>query len=204
MQPPEWYTASKVNVHVGQKATYINHVERWVESSSGHRVAYDHCVLATGSTAALPPSTPGIKFKGVFVYRTIEDLDSIIEYAKGSKTAAIVGGGLLGLEAAKSMLDLGLQVTIFERNKRLMSRQLDDDAGLTLRIEIEKLDIKLNLGNAPVEILSDDSTIVTGLRLQDGTIVEEDIVVYAIGIRPRYGSYCLTKRFFIYLYKDTA
>ncbi|RUP43599.1 hypothetical protein BC936DRAFT_136960 [Jimgerdemannia flammicorona] len=185
LQTPEWYAANKVVVHLGQKATYVNHAEKWIESSSGHRVDYDNCVLATGSSAAFPPSCPNMDSKGVFVYRTLEDLDSIIEYAKGVKTAAVVGGGLLGLEAAKAVLDLGLQVTIFERNPRLMGRQLDDDGALLLSAEIEKLNIKLSLGNAPVEIIPDSNAAVAGLKLEDGTFLEESMVVFAIGIRPR-------------------
>lgn len=184
MRQKEWYQDHDVTVHLGDRVTAINHNEKSVRSAAGKHILYDYCVIATGSTAAIPTSMPGLYASGVFVYRTIKDLEGMIKYSKVCKKAAIVGGGLLGLEAAKAAKDLDLNVTVFDRSNRLMSRQLDLDGSRVLQKEIEKLGISVSVANCPKEILHNNGK-VTGLKLQDDAVIDMDMVIYSIGIRPR-------------------
>ncbi|HEY2828188.1 MAG TPA: FAD-dependent oxidoreductase, partial [Pirellulales bacterium] len=117
----EWYAENDVELHVGDRASSIDRRNRIVRSDRGVEIRYDRVVLATGSFPFVPP-VPGIDKRGVFVYRTIEDLQQIIEYAGRSKRCAVIGGGLLGLEAAKAAYDLGLETHIVEFAPRLMPR----------------------------------------------------------------------------------
>jgi NAD(P)H-nitrite reductase large subunit len=183
MQPSSWYSDNNVIVHMNEKATHIDTAAKRVTSENGISIAYDSCILATGSYAFVPPILGSDKL-GVFVYRTIDDLDEIIKYSSKSKRGAVMGGGLLGLEAAKALVDLGLEVTIVERNQVLMSRQLDTAGGKMLINEIKKLGIKCVVGNSPKEITADENGNVTGIRFDNETI-QVDIVVVAAGIRPR-------------------
>jgi len=182
IQPKSWYSKNNVIVHTNEKATYIDTTTRCVISANGLSVPYDTCILATGSYAFVPP-IPGSDRPGVFVYRTIDDLNEIISYSKKSKRGAVIGGGLLGLEAAKALADLGVDVTIIERSQ-LLTRQLDSVAGKMLQSEIEKLGIKCLIGSQPREIISDDEGKVSGVRFDDETI-QLDILIIATGIRPR-------------------
>ncbi|KAG1059760.1 hypothetical protein G6F42_028195 [Rhizopus arrhizus] len=124
-----------------------------VRAKNASWISYDICVIATGSSAAVPPNAP-TNMDGVFCYRTIEDLDNIIEWAarKDVQKATIIGGGLLGLEAAKAALDLDLKVSIYERADRLMCRQLDQAASRLLESEINKLGITTSIGYCPDQV----------------------------------------------------
>ncbi|KAG0331654.1 hypothetical protein BG004_001555 [Podila humilis] len=249
MKPEQWYHDNNITLLKHQTATAIHHHSKTIESipttaitatttsttpttttttSTTTITPYDICIIATGSDALLPPAkyVPGLDLPGVFVYRTIDDLDQIIHHAKTTKHAAVIGGGLLGLEAAKATSDLGLKTTIYERNPQVLGRQLDTEgADLVLR-EIEKLGIMHSLGNPPVAFSSESSsnsssdddtdtdtdTVMTDdtaaasasdsedtekppslqsqlpvakATLQDGTVVDHDMVVFAIGISPR-------------------
>ncbi|CAG8484565.1 9094_t:CDS:2 [Cetraspora pellucida] len=184
MQPPSWYEENDVTVHMNDKVTLIDRSNKCVYSSNGLIVPYDYCIIATGSYAWVPP-IPNADKPGVFVYRTIDDLNNMISYSKSAKRAAVIGGGLLGLEAAKALYDLGLEVTIVERNPLLMSRQLDRKGGKILLREIEKLGIKASLSLPPKEIVIDDNGKTKGILFENGHISEFEIVVIAAGIRPR-------------------
>src|SRR5262249_9389017 len=118
----EWYEEHGIHLFVGDRATEISRSYRVVRSAQGRERPYDVVVLATGSAPFVPP-VPGVEKKGVFVYRTIEDLEQIIAYAKDVNRAAVIGGGLLGLEAAKAAYDLGLETHVVEFAPRLMPRQ---------------------------------------------------------------------------------
>ncbi|CAG8467315.1 11383_t:CDS:2 [Funneliformis caledonium] len=183
MQPVSWYSENNVIVHTNEKATKIDTTTKCVISASGISVPYDTCILSTGSYAFVPP-IPGWDKPGVFVYRTIKDLTDIISYSKNSKRGAVIGGGLLGLEAAKALMDLGLEVTIIEMAPVLMARQLDTVGGQMLQKEIEKLGIKCILGVPPKEITTDEEGKVSGIRFENETI-PLDMVIVAAGIRPR-------------------
>ena len=134
---PTWYAENGITLHVGDRATAIDRERRVVVSQQGREVDYDTVVLATGS-APFVPEVPGVDKKGVFVYRTIEDLERILAYAGKSASAAVIGGGLLGLEAAKAVRDLGLETHVVEFAPRLMPRQVDDAGSKTLLEKIEE------------------------------------------------------------------
>ncbi len=108
MAPASWYTENKIALHVGELVTDINRAAKTITTHTGREDRYDYLVLATGS-GAFVPTIEGVERDGVFVYRTIEDLNQIIEYSKKVKRGAVMGGGLLGLEAAKALLDLGFR-----------------------------------------------------------------------------------------------
>ncbi|KLU88538.1 nitrite reductase [Magnaporthiopsis poae ATCC 64411] len=146
LNPKEWYDAVEDNAlgyHLNTTVTEIQPDRKRVVCSDGQEVSYDILVLATGSDAVLPKHTPGHDANGVFVYRTIGDLERLIAFSATRKgtTGAVVGGGLLGLEAAKAMLDLACydKVTVVERNSWVLSRQLDADAGAMVVEQVRDL-----------------------------------------------------------------
>ncbi|MGA8256145.1 MAG: FAD-dependent oxidoreductase, partial [Nocardioides sp.] len=160
----------------------------------GQVLAYDELVLATGAAPFVPP-VPGHELPGTFVYRTIEDLEAIREAAAGARVGAVIGGGLLGLEAAKALADLGLETHVVEMAPRLMAVQIDDVGGATLRRHIEALGLTVHTGAMTTEVLGEGR--VTGLAVKDQAMVPEegaerpsrriaaDVVVFSAGIRPR-------------------
>src|SRR5262249_19785554 len=121
----DWYAENGITLYLGDRATQIDRGQKIVRSAQGREIPYDVIVLATGSAPFVPP-VPGLEQKGGFVYRTIEDLERIIHYGEKVKKAAVIGGGLLGLEAAKAAYDLGLETHVVEFAPRLMPRQIDD------------------------------------------------------------------------------
>ncbi|WP_435892368.1 nitrite reductase large subunit NirB [Oceaniferula spumae] len=177
-----WYEDNGVELHVNELATNIDRKNKRVLTASGKVVPYDKLVMATGSSAFVPP-VPGIDKKGVFVYRTIEDLDAIKAYAKNSKTCAVIGGGLLGLEAAKAAQDLGLKTHVVEFAPRLMPRQLDEDAGILLKDIIEDRGIQVHLNKATKNIAGKDG--VTAMEFTDDSKLYVDMIIVSAGIRPR-------------------
>ncbi len=178
----EWYEENGVELHINEKAISIDRENKTVTTASGKKVPYDKLVMATGSSAFVPP-VPGIEKEGVFVYRTIEDLDDIKAYAQKSKTCAIIGGGLLGLEAAKAAQDLGMKTHVVEFAPRLMPRQLDTAAGLLLKDIIEERDISVHLNKATKNIAGEGA--VTAMEFSDDTQLEVDMIIVSAGIRPR-------------------
>ena len=179
---PKWYAENGFTLHVGDRATAIDRHHRLVLSQQGREVEYDTVVLATGS-APFVPEVPGVDKKGVFVYRTIEDLERILAYAGGSSSAAVIGGGLLGLEAAKAVLDLGLKTHVVEYAPRLMPRQVDETGSKTLLEKIRNLDVEVHLGKRTLQFLGNGK--VEGLAFADGSELNVDMVVISAGIRPR-------------------
>ena len=182
LQPLQWYLDKGITLHLGDRAIKIDREAKTVSSAKGIVTRYDKLVLATGSAPFVPP-VPGIEKKGVFVYRTIEDLEGMMEYAKTAKTAAVVGGGLLGLEAAKATQDLGLESHVVEFAPRLMPRQIDEEGGVILKDIIESRGLKVHLNKATTQILGDAA--VSGMAFQDGSKLEVDMIVVSAGIRPR-------------------
>lgn len=151
----EWYRDNGIDLHVGERVNQIDRGARIVRSDKAAVIAYDLVVLATGSIPFVPP-VRGIEQSGVFVYRTIEDLKRIIAYGSGVRRAAVIGGGLLGLEAAKAAYDLGLETHIVEFAPRLMPRQIDDAGSRILATKIRELGVHVHLGKATtVNQLSD-------------------------------------------------
>ena len=178
----EWYREHGIEIHVGDCARKIDRARRVVVSDAGIEVPYERVVLATGSRPFVPP-IPGVDKQGVFVYRTIEDLDAIIAYAGAARSCAVIGGGLLGLEAAKAAYDLGLDTHVVEFAPRLMPRQIDDAGSLLLVRTIEDLGVHVHLGKATTRVLGNGR--VVGMSFSDGGGLEVDMIIVSAGIRPR-------------------
>ncbi|MFI6102833.1 nitrite reductase large subunit NirB [Streptomyces sp. NPDC051310] len=172
-----------IELHLDDPAETVDREARTVTSRAGHVVAYDTLVLATGSYPFVPP-VPGKDATGCFVYRTIEDLLAIEEFAKTAKTGAVVGGGLLGLEAAGALKGLGLETHIVEFAPRLMPVQVDEGGGAALLRTIENMGLVVHTGTGTQEVLTEDGT-VTGMALSDGSVLTTDMVVFSAGVRPR-------------------
>ena len=177
-----WYEEHGIELHIGDRATRIDRRRQAVQSARGKTIHYDHVVLATGSYPFVP-EVPGIKLRGVFVYRTIRDLEQIIAYAGQSRKAAVIGGGLLGLEAAKATYDLGLETHVIEFAQRLMPRQIDDSGSRLLVRKIEQLGVQVHLNKGTKQVLGEQS--VTGIEFNDGGQLAVDMLVVSAGIRPR-------------------
>lgn len=174
-----------IELYVGDPAETIDRETRKVTARSGRVFEYDTLVLATGSYPFVPP-VPNKDAEGCFVYRTIEDLLAIEEYAKSrATTGAVVGGGLLGLEAAGALKGLGLSAHIVEFAPRLMPVQVDDGGGAALLRTIEDMGLSVHTGVGTQEIVTDASGAVTGMKLSDGSELATDMVVFSAGVRPR-------------------
>ena len=169
--------------------TEIHPSDKLVSTSTGEIVPYDILVLATGSDALLPRHTPGHDAKGVFVYRTIDDLEKLISYSQTCKgaTGAVVGGGLLGLEAAKAMMDLESfgKIKLIERNRWILSRQLDNDAGGMVVELVRKLGLDVLLGKRVGKIEVDEDNAVKGVLFEDGERMDCKCLMFGIGIKAR-------------------
>ncbi|MGY5011095.1 nitrite reductase large subunit NirB [Streptomyces sp. 900105755] len=185
MTDMEFIEAHGIELYVGDPAETIDRVARTVTARSGTAFAYDTLVLATGSYPFVPP-VPHKDATGCFVYRTIDDLLAIEEYAKSRATVgAVVGGGLLGLEAAGALKGLGLAAHIVEFAPRLMPVQVDEGGGAALLRTIEEMGLTVHTGVGTQEIVVDSAGAVTGMRLSDGSELATDLVVFSAGVRPR-------------------
>lgn len=183
LAPMQWYEEHNIDLQLGDPVVDIDRDNKIVTSFSGKTLDYDYLVFATGSSAYVPP-VPGIDKEGVFVYRTIEDLNNIRRHARLTKTAAVIGGGLLGLEAAKAMLDLGIADThVVEFAPRLMPRQIDNNASLVLQQKLRSLGITTHTNKNTAALLGNES--VRGLLFTDGNILHVDMLVISAGIQPR-------------------
>jgi nitrite reductase (NADH) large subunit len=182
MADPQWYEDNGITLHVGDRASEIDRTNRVVRSARGREIPYDFVVLATGS-APFVPNVPGIDKKGIFVYRTIEDLEQIIAFGKQVKSAAVIGGGLLGLEAAKAAYDLGLQTHVVEFAPRLMPRQIDDAGSKVLVSKINALGVQVHLNKNTEKILGNGS--VEGMAFADGGTLDVQMIIVSAGIKPR-------------------
>ncbi len=179
---PQWYSDHGIDLLLGERVARIDRAAKEVFTDSGRSLRYGRLVLATGSRPFVPP-TEGIDRKGVFLYRTLDDLDAIIAYASQCRSAAVIGGGLLGLEAAKAVQDLGLDTHVVERAERLMPRQLDETGGSYLAREIERRGVKVRVNHSTEAVTGNGA--VTGLRFAGGEILHVDMVVVSAGIQPR-------------------
>lgn len=179
----DWYRTKGIQLYLGDPIQEINRENKTVHSLHGIRLNYDYLVLATGASAFVP-DIPGVEKDGVFVYRTIEDLELIQSYAVKAKSAAVMGGGLLGLEAAKALLDLGIPEThIIEFAPRLMPRQIDSLGSALLQSKLKKLGLQIHLNTATNQIHGAEK--IETLQFSDGTSLHLDMLVISAGIRPR-------------------
>ena len=183
MAPYDWYLDNNIKLHLSDPVQSIDRTTKTIHSYHGIKESYDILVLATGSSAFVPP-IPGVEKEGVFIYRTIEDLELMQAYAKKATKGAVIGGGLLGLEAAKAMLDLGItDTTVIEFAQRLMPRQIDDAGSDILKNKLESLGLKINTNKNTSQILGDGC--ITGMQFTDDTTIEVDMLVISAGIKPR-------------------
>ncbi len=175
-----------VDLRLGEVVVSVDREAKTVTTASGQVESYDSLVLATGSRPFVPP-VPGRDLRGVFVYRTIEDLDAIRAAAerqgRGRRAAMVIGGGLLGLEAAKALRDMGLSPHVVEMAPRLMPLQVDDGGGGLLRRLITNLDVTVHTGTSTDAIEADGTRLLA--RLSNGTELDVDLVVFSAGVRPR-------------------
>lgn len=192
LHPKEWYfniPDGSLSYHINTKVLQIHSEPKVVSCASGETVPYDILVLAVGSDALLPRHTPGHDAEGVFVYRTIEDLQKLIDYSATRKGThgAVVGGGLLGLEAAKAMMDLEAfeKVKLIERNRWVLSRQLDGDAGGLVVEQVRNLGLEVLLSKRLGKIEVDRDNAVKGVVFEDGERMDCSTICFAIGIKAR-------------------
>ncbi|MFQ5580111.1 MAG: nitrite reductase large subunit NirB [Nitrospiria bacterium] len=177
-----WYEEQGVELHIGDRANRVDRKARVVRSDKGVKITYDVLVLSTGSYPFVPKVT-GVNKNGVFVYRTIEDLERIIAYGAKNKRAAILGGGLLGLEAAKAAHDLGLETHVVECAPRLMPKNIDDAGSKILVRKIEALGVSIHLNKMLDEVMGQGR--VEAMRFSDGCTLDVDMIIVSAGICPR-------------------
>lgn len=177
----EWFKERNIEVSLGKKVRAISSSskELILEDSSKH--AYDRLLLAVGSSASIPPME-GVTTEGIFTLRTIKDALRIREYSRGKKKAAVIGGGLLGLETARALSALGLKVTVVEVATRLLPRQLDEEGAQILKTQVEKLGIEVVLGATCKQILSEGTKKC--LFSKEIGKLEADLFIISAGIRP--------------------
>lgn len=178
-----FYETNGISVYSGRKISAINRDKKTVSSDCGIEVAYDVLVLGTGSFPFVPP-VPGHDRANTFVYRTIEDLEAITAASANSQIGTVVGGGLLGLEAAKALHDLGLKTHVVEFAPRLMAVQVDDGGGKLLRKKIEDLGVSVHTGKNTQQII-DGAEHTHKMCFADGEELETDLIVFSAGIRPQ-------------------
>jgi nitrite reductase (NADH) large subunit len=187
LHPLEWYQAHGICLRAGEKVTSIDRACKQVLAGDGSAHPYDVLVLATGSRPFVPPleglKEDGKMKDGVFVMRTLDDCDCIASFAPGVGRAAVVGGGLLGLEAARGLGRFGAHVSVVHRSGHLMNQQLDAPGGAMLQAQIEKLGIEVLLNRETRAVLGHGR--VSGLQFADGSTLACEMVVVACGIAPR-------------------
>src|SRR5262252_6848690 len=180
----EWYEQAGVRLILGDAVAALDREAKCLTTRGGLTLSYDKLVLATGSSPFVPP-IEGRDAPGCFVYRTLDDLEAIRDYAANENVGVVIGGGLLGLEAANALRNLGLETHVVEMAPRLMPVQVDDIGGAILRRRIEALGVAVHLGVSAKQILADDRGQVAGLQFTDGGELPAEVIVFSAGIRPR-------------------
>jgi nitrite reductase (NADH) large subunit len=188
LKPAAWYAERGVTFHAGRTVSRLDTTIRLVHTADGQPHPYDVAVFATGSRPVVPPldglkTADGRPKPGAFVFRTVDDCRRIRAAVRPAGSAVVLGGGLLGLEAAKALCDLGLHVTVVHKSATLMNRQVDATGGAFLRKAVERVGIFARTGVAVQGVRGEDR--VTGVVLQGGEVLPADMVVLACGIRPR-------------------
>ncbi len=183
MSTLDWYAENNITLYLSDPVQQIDRSNKTVHSFQGITESYDYLILATGSAPFVPP-IPGVEKDGVFVYRTIEDLEMMKSHAPKARKGAVIGGGLLGLEAAKAMLDLGISEThVIEFAPRLMPRQIDDLGSAMLQSKLQELGLQIHLNKNTSEILGEDT--IKAMSFVDGSYLDVDMLVISAGIKPR-------------------
>ncbi|ULQ52810.1 nitrite reductase large subunit NirB [Flavihumibacter fluvii] len=183
LAPAQWYLDNGIQLYLSDPIIQIDRTAKTIRSHQGLSVPYDYLVMATGS-AAFVPAIPGVEKDGVFIYRTIEDLEAMCNWAPKAKKAAVIGGGLLGLEAAKALIDLGISDThIIEFAPRLMPRQIDAAGSSILETRLTALGLAIHTQKNTSSIDGDGA--ITALSFTDGEKLAVDMLVISAGIKPR-------------------
>ncbi|WP_447729556.1 nitrite reductase large subunit NirB [Pseudoxanthomonas suwonensis] len=183
LNPLSWYADNGITLHLGKEVTRIDRVRRRVVAADGTEAEYDRLLLATGSVPFILP-IPGKDLKGVIGYRDIHDTRTMIETAKVKRNAVVIGGGLLGLEAANGLRQRGMEVTVVHLAGWLLERQLDPVAGALLEKSLRERGLDFRLNTSTTEIVGNEAGEVAAVRFSDGGEVATDLVVMAAGIRP--------------------
>ena len=176
-----WYAENGITLHKGKRVEKIDRAKQMAIASDGTEAHYDRLILATGSKPFMLP-LPGADKEGVIAFRDIKDVDTMLEATKTYKKAVVIGGGLLGLEAANGLMKQGMEVTVVHLGDSLMDRQLDKNASLLLQKSLEARGMSFLVEHSSAEILGDDR--VSGLRFVDDSTVDADLLVMAVGIKP--------------------
>ncbi|SDS04511.1 assimilatory nitrite reductase (NAD(P)H) large subunit precursor [Halopseudomonas xinjiangensis] len=179
----DWYRDNGITLHVGRKVVEIDRIRRKVIADDGTEAEYDRLLLATGSNPFILP-VPGNQLDGVIGYRDIADTQAMMDTAKTHKHAVVIGGGLLGLEAANGLKLRGMDVTVVHIGEWLLERQLDSTAGKLLQKSLEDRGLKFMLPQFTSELIDDGKGRVCAVKFKDGTQIPADLVVMAAGIRP--------------------
>ncbi|WP_394173043.1 NAD(P)/FAD-dependent oxidoreductase [Guptibacillus hwajinpoensis] len=177
----EWYQRNGIRFLMNEKVQSIDCNDQQVKTDRGRKVRYDYLVLATGSTPHLLP-VKGVGKQGVRTFRTLEDCYALLENAHLYKKAAVIGAGVLGLEAAMGLVSLGVETTVVHHQPNVMNRQLDRLSAEMLQEELEERGVTFLLSKRTKEVLGNSQ--VEGIRFADGTILETDLVLMSVGIRP--------------------
>ncbi|MDA8127419.1 MAG: nitrite reductase large subunit NirB [Betaproteobacteria bacterium] len=183
LNPTGWYADHAIRLHLGKKVVKIDRAARCVEAEDGTRAEYDRLLLATGSRPFVLP-VPGADLAGVISFRDIADVDAMIRASSRYRHAVVVGGGLLGLEAANGLMKRGMDVTVVHLGPWLMERQLDEPAARLLQKSLEEKGMKFLLRKQTAGMIGGERGRVTAVRFKDGDTVPADLVVMAVGIRP--------------------
>ncbi|MCH7389731.1 nitrite reductase small subunit NirD [Acinetobacter dispersus] len=182
LHPHAWYSDKGIKFIADDPAIKIDRTRKVVHTEKGESVDYDRLIIATGSSPFIPP-VQGVDLKGVISFRDIYDVNTMIKYCESKKNAVVIGGGLLGLEAAYGLKQRGMNVTVLHLMDRIMERQLDGRASRMLRHSIEQKGINI-ITEANTEALIGEEGHVSQVRLKDGTVLDADLVIFAVGIRP--------------------
>lgn len=180
---PGLYQDHNIQIYVGDKAVRIDRDCKTVTSANGITIDYDKVVIATGSYPFVPP-IPGKDTQGTFVYRTIDDLEAMAAHAKTAKVGVVIGGGLLGLECANALRNMGLKTHVVEFAPRLMPVQVDDAGGTILKNKIEELGVTVHASKSTTAIVSENGRVTT-MQFADGDELQTDMIVFSAGIHPR-------------------
>lgn len=189
VKPASWYETQKIEVKLNTEVTKIDFEAKQVHLADGSALSYDKLLLATGGHAFMPP-VKGADKQGVFALRTLDDLKHIHAYLKDKQHVVVVGGGLLGLEAAHGLVELGKKVTVLEFFPYLLPRQLDPELSAHVQAQLEREGIQFVLGTGCEGLLGDDA--VTGLHLANGNELMADAVIVSAGVRPNISLYADT------------
>ena len=179
----DWYKDNHITLHAGKKVVEVDRVKRIVRAEDGTEAEYDRLLMCTGSNPFILP-IPGKELEGVIAYRDIADTNAMIEAAQKYKKAVVIGGGLLGLEAANGLRLRGMEVTVIHVAPWLMERQLYDVAGKLLQKSLEDRGLKFVIGGQTQALIGDKDGRVMALQFKDGSEIPADLVVMAVGIRP--------------------